>query len=187
MIHPKVHTEVKGQEDVEKLMRTLEKCKDAYVSIGLHEDAGSYPSGESVVEVGLWNEFGTKHTPERSFIRSTVDENLSKIEAMRDKVINNMLTQGWTPEQALAFLGTYIQNLIQNKIKSNVPPPYGTGRGTFSSASHMKGRNRIIRAEKDRVKRNQEQKRKEYGHIQTLRASELMYRSVTFKVVMGGK
>jgi hypothetical protein len=151
----------------EKLKKNF-SGKGAYVSIGIHEDAGSYSKGEiSVVEVALFQEFGTTKIPERSFIRSTVDEHESSINAMREKMIENILTKGWSKEKALEAIGLYVQSLIQNKIKSNVPPPYGTGLKPNSEA---------------RIASLQEQKRKRVGHTSTLRESELLLRSVTFKV-----
>jgi hypothetical protein len=73
--------------------------------------------------VALWNEFGTRFAPERSFIRSALHENKSKINKWRGELIQNMVTKGWSMDKALTAMGLRIQFLIQNKIKSNVPPP----------------------------------------------------------------
>lgn len=108
---------------IKEFLKRIRGKENAYVTIGVHEDAGAYPDGTSVVQVALWNEFGTDNMPERSFIRSTVDENRSKIEVWRLEMIENIMTKGWTVNKALEAMGFRIQVLIQNKIKSNVPPP----------------------------------------------------------------
>ncbi len=110
---------------MDKIREMLKKYKEAYVSIGIHEDAGVYPGQNppSVVEVALWNEFGTETSPSRSFIRSTMDEKESLINKWREEMIDNILFKEWTVEKALTAMGFRIQILVQNKIKSNVPPP----------------------------------------------------------------
>lgn len=124
MIKMTTKTTEKGGEGFKRLQQMLHKYKAAYVTVGVHEDAGVYPDeGVSVVEVALWNEFGTRDIPERSFFRSAIDENDAKINAWREEAITNIIEKGWTIEKALEMMGLRLQLLIQNKIKSNVPPP----------------------------------------------------------------
>jgi hypothetical protein len=138
--------------------KKLDQIKKGYVTIGIHEDAGSYPDGVSVVKVALWNEFGTETSPERSFFRTAIDDNLEKMNKWREEFIENIFYNGWSVEKALKAMGLRIQLLIQNKIKSNVGPdlsPYTL------------------------------EKRKEHGRgTRTLVDTGLMLRSVTFKVVL---
>lgn len=163
-----VKTETKGQENVDRIMQEIQKLKGSYVTIGFYEDAGKYPGGQSVVEVALWNEFGTSTSPERSFFRSAVDENMSQLNAWREDFLNRIVRGEMTVEKALETVGMRIQIMIQNKIKSNVPPPYGTGMGNPP----------------ERVLELQEAKRRKGYSTETLRATELMLRSVTYKVHM---
>lgn len=123
MIKSSTKTTVRGQDKVDKLMKILKSWKNAYVSVGVHEDAGQYPDGQSVVQVALWNEFGTEHIPSRSFFRSAIDENMGRINKWRDQVIEDIIDGKRTPQNALETLGFRVQQLIVNKIKSNVPPP----------------------------------------------------------------
>lgn len=155
MIKPRVSTTTKDDK-VAAIKKMMAKQKGAYVSIGFHEDAGTYPDGQSVVEVALWNEFGTETSPARSFIRSVMDENEQKLNLWREEMIDNVVAKGWTVEKALEAIGFRIQVLIQNKIKSNVPPPLADSTAKAKSA---KGRPAV-----------------------TLIDTALMLRSVTFKV-----
>ncbi len=123
MIKVSTTTSVKGQELVRQFLDRIKRGSDAYVSVGVHEGAGSYPDGQSVVEVALWNEYGTRTIPERSFLRSTVDENIPLLNSWREEMIGKVLHEGWTVHKALEAIGFRLQVLIQNKIKSNVPPP----------------------------------------------------------------
>lgn len=112
--------------DVQAFLKQIPEANRAYVTIGVHEDAGSYTKGDNpptVVEVALWNEYGTTRTPERSFFRSTIDENASLLNQWREEVMGNILFKQWTVYHALETIGFRVQTLIQNKIKSHVPPP----------------------------------------------------------------
>lgn len=123
MIRPKVSVKEKGKSGWTKATKEIEKLKDAYVSVGLHEDAGAYDSGVSVVQVGLWNEFGTETAPERSFLRSTVDEHAADLNRWRAELLHKIMAGEETAEHALETLGFRVRELVRNKINSNVPPP----------------------------------------------------------------
>ena len=120
---------------VKKFQKSTE---EAYVTVGFHEGAGEYTdkrhAGVSVVQVALWNEFGADlpksgshrlwgsttvgQIPERSFIRSTIDENIDKINQWRVEIITAMIFKGLSIQQGLESLGVKVQLLIQRKIKS---------------------------------------------------------------------
>lgn len=123
MLRPKVSIKEKGKSEWKKATKELEKLKDAYVSVGLHEDAGAYDSGVSVVQVGLWNEFGTETAPERSWLRSTVDEHAGDLNRWRVELLKKIMAGEETAEHALETLGFRVRELVRNKINSNVPPP----------------------------------------------------------------
>lgn len=172
MIKMSISTKETGTTLWDSLKKVIASTPTAYVTIGIHEDAGQYTKGAnppSVVQVALWNEFGTEHIPQRSFFRSAIDENIVKIEALRDKMVTNILINGWKPERALEAIGLFVQTLIQNKIKSNVGPAYGTGMGNSPET----------------IARAQAEKQARVGHTQTLRESELMLRSIIFRVHVG--
>lgn len=168
MIFAKVSISSKDSAEYTRLKKFF-KGKAAYVTIGVHEDAGRYPTGVDVVQVALWNEFGTETVPERSFFRSTMAENETRIESFRNVIIKQMFEDKWTPEQALDALGLYIQNLVQNKIKSNVAPAYGTGKKGATARE---------------IASRQAAKVSRVGHANTLRETELLLRSITYKVVV---
>jgi hypothetical protein len=157
MIKPRVTTKVNGQGNVDKFLLMLQKLKGAYVTIGIHEDAGSYDNGVSVVEVALWNEFGTEHSPERSFFRSVLDEKVSLINSWREETLKQ-IGEGKDPMKAMSSFGFKLQVLIQNKIKSNVSP------ANAPSTTESKLRRGVV--------------------PRTLIDSTLMLRSVTFKVFL---
>lgn len=138
MIKPTVTITDPGEKDAKALLKRMRGFNDAYVTIGVHSDAGNYTKGSpppTVVEVALWQEFGTETIPERSFIRSTVDENAQLINGWIDEVTQKIVFSDWDVKKALSAIGKRIKILIQNKIKSNVPPEYGSGKGPNSPST----------------------------------------------------
>ena len=95
-------------------------------------------------EVAVFNEFGTTYktsmrtkqlrgggiaitmtshgTPERSFIRSTVDESWKEWKQYADE-LRIRIIHGMDVDMALGLMGARIQRDIQRKIRSNIPPP----------------------------------------------------------------
>lgn len=160
-LRPKTKTKIKGGDRVARLRQALEASKGAYVSIGVHEGAGQYDDGTAVVEVALWNEFGTSDIPERSFIRSTVAEQTTAINELRAEAFRRMAEDAWSPKKALSMIGTQVAIHIQNKIKSNVPPENAKSTRASKEARGVAQR--------------------------TLIDSGLMLRSITYQVVLPGE
>lgn len=166
----RVKTETRITNDNSKaIAAALKRVKGSYVTIGIHSDAGQYDDGTSVVTVALANEFGVPpHIPQRSYFRSALEENAALINTWREDAILKITFEGWEPEKALAMLGFKIQVLIQNKIKSNVPPP--------NAPSTVKAKQREGVAPKSGFKAGFE------GRTGTLINTALLLRSVGFKV-----
>lgn len=160
MIVSKVSTSVKGDDQVKKFLSIIKQAKKSYVTVGVHDGAGSYEGGSPMVcEVALWTEFGTKYSPERSWMRSCVDENEGKLNALREKLMGDIMEGKKTVRKALEEMGFFLQVLLQNKIKSNVPPDLA------ESTKLMKKRAGVAPV--------------------TLINTGLLLRSITYKVVVG--
>lgn len=108
-------------------VRQMNRTRGAYVKVGVmagskHRDPGGGVS--DLVTVAAANEFGTDdgHIPERSFLRSTFDEEeerLVQIAAAQHAQIG----QGkQSVEQALALMGEYFQAKVVAKIHSHPAP-----------------------------------------------------------------
>lgn len=183
MIHAKTKTTVKGQEKVNRLMEIIRKHPKASVDIGFFEGAGSYQgkNAPSVVEVALWNEYGTATSPARAFMGPAVDDNTALINRWREEAIEKIFEHGWSVEKALEMIGFRMKTLIENKIKSNVPPPNAPStiaakQGAGLLPKTVKIRNTKISGESARTVLSLR------GKTNTLIDSGTMLRSVTYKV-----
>lgn len=142
---------VKGDDDYRALMKRIEGLKQVYVVVGF-QDTAQYPDGTSVVFVAICNEYGTEDIPARPFFAPAIDENESQIQAWREDLIGQYLDGKLSLRAMLEELGKRVVKLVQDKIRSNVPPP--NAPSTVAKK----------------------------GHSQTLVYTETMLKSVTYKV-----
>lgn len=114
-----------------QLKKELGLIKGSFVTVGIHKEADPYPNGTSVIEVAATNEFGTDKAgknkniviPERSFLRSSFDENLDNVKKLRKENFQKVLTFKMTVKKALDQIGFYFSNLVKNKIEKFTTPP----------------------------------------------------------------
>lgn len=111
-----------------KFVRELKKSGRLVVDVGVVGPraaalkVGSDGSPTTVAEVASYHEFG-RGVPERSFIRSTVDKETSKIRQMQRRLARGVLQRKVTELRALEILGMQIASDIKATIEANVPPP----------------------------------------------------------------
>jgi hypothetical protein len=146
-------------KDTDKGFKQLKKelglIKNCFVTVGIHKDAEPYPNGTSVVEVAATNEFGTDKAgknkniviPERSFLRSTFDENLDNVKKLRQDNFQKIITFQMTVKKALDQIGFYFANLVKNKIEKFTTPP--NAPSTQAAKALKKGMAREGKRKKD--------------------------------------
>lgn len=110
-----------GYKDLVARVYGIEK---PVIKVGIFEAAAAetYSDAVSVLEVAIWNEFGTDRIPERSFIRAWFDENEANCRAAVRKMLEAVLTGKYTKEQALELLAQRFVGEIQRRIAGGIGP-----------------------------------------------------------------
>lgn len=80
-------------------------------------------SDPKVIQYGAYNEFGTVHIPERSFIRSSVKTMQPEIKKISKKGIKALVVGKGKLEPILEAVGKAARDEIQSAILSNIQPP----------------------------------------------------------------
>ena len=109
-------TSVKNSGRVrDAIKKSLEKYSEGKkVLIGIRGDAGTHDeSGISMAQLGAIHEFGNGHVPERSFLRTGVDDATADIIAIAK---SRLAEDG--PDKTLRLIGLTAQNAVQSKIVS---------------------------------------------------------------------
>lgn len=112
-----------GYRDLLAALSTL--ADEPYVTVGIHEDVGGYRAAEdgaTVAEYATYNEFGMG-VPERSFLRSTVDEEEDEIGRRMTRAITDQIDGRRPMRQGLARVGAYTVGKVKQKIRDLDTPP----------------------------------------------------------------
>jgi hypothetical protein len=128
----------------DRIMRDLETLgSGADVYVGIRQAKGEKPAGlrkadgtvtnsdATIAEIATWNEFGvTVETddgdqvkiPERSFLRSTMDENVERYTDLMGRQLGQVIDGEQTPKGAFKILGAAGVRDVQMKIRKGVAP-----------------------------------------------------------------
>lgn len=102
-----------GWEKIIKNMKTLDK---KVLKVGIQEGDMSADGKNTMAYIGSIHEYGVEHIPQRSFIRSTLDDNSSQIANLSGQLGAKIIEGNQTPEQALNLIGLKVAGMIQEKI-----------------------------------------------------------------------
>jgi len=120
-----------------RIVRETMKADNAYTKVGLpqegevkegtKEGSGRKPVTQmsELVVVGAVNEFGApnKNIPARPFIRTTYDENRSKINNLVVDEYEKIVDGSSNVKRSLALIGEWVQAKTQAKIRAIRTPP----------------------------------------------------------------
>ena len=100
----------------------LKELGELSLTMGFQGPKGEqlYPTGVNVATVALFNEFGTKTIPARSFLRSTMFERRDAIERVMATAVGVTITEfGVPPVTALSEAGDAIARMVKRKINTS--------------------------------------------------------------------
>jgi hypothetical protein len=112
-----------GFQDLLDVFDNMEE--GVYVEVGVPATAEEYDDGTNLALVASVNEFGSEdgRIPERSFLRSTMDEQREHFAKLYGRFLGRVVEGKWTPEEALEALGLEAASKVQRKIDNLKEPP----------------------------------------------------------------
>ncbi len=99
---------IKDTNNTDKLLKQLQSLFNKEIIVGLHGDVGG-----DVLSRGIYNEFGTKNIPERSFIRAGYDSEKKNIINDAEKLTRKVVAMEIKPNAAANLLGDATKGRIQ--------------------------------------------------------------------------
>lgn len=108
-----------------QIRENLRKAKGSRVDVGLFAE-GKHPDSEmTVTEIAAVHEFGSPAAgiPERSFIRSTVDEKKREHRRLARTIFHRILDGDLTAHQGLSLFGELIVGDVKRKLTALKTPP----------------------------------------------------------------
>lgn len=99
-----------------KAVEALERLAKMQVKVGIQSDTEDYSGGVSVVDVAVWNEYGTDKIPSRPFIRQCFkdnsDEALTRLSELAQKT-----ALGDDPKSGLSGIGQWYQDEMRRILR----------------------------------------------------------------------
>lgn len=158
---------------------------DPHVNVGVFDDGKHADSNLSVAEIAIINEFGSDRSPERSFLRSTFDEQRDVLAGDARKLVLQIIDGKLDIETALGVLGAKLVSAVKHKITvEGINPP--DSPATLAAKANSGRTARFFR----RAPRNLGEALAQVGavaSVTTLVDSAQMINAITYIVVMNGE
>jgi len=107
------------------LLRLVQKKQ---VTVGIHQKRANRSkkkagASRTNVQIGTIHEFGSGKIPQRSFLRSTYDENLPKYKEYFERAYARATKAKKKVDVPLRLVGLKIASDVRRKIDAGIPPP----------------------------------------------------------------
>lgn len=109
-----VKVKEKVTADGKKFQKMLEGLGKLQVRVGIQQGKVN-EDGVDMVDIAMFNEFGTVHIPSRPFLRDSVDAHTDEINAFLQSM-RSQLVRGSSAEQILKKIGVFQKDLIRKEI-----------------------------------------------------------------------
>lgn len=135
---------------VEKQLSNMEKAKTLSVKVGLpagesatskaytNDGAGPAPT---VLQVGIWHEYGAKGIPMRSFLRGPLNAKGAELEKVLEQQFKLVLENGMDVEKALGRVGLAARNISVGAFRTR---GYGVWADIDQATKDAKGSSGIL-------------------------------------------
>jgi phage gpG-like protein len=116
-----------GWNSIGEFFKNNSKGITASVGVQGNKAEAEKQTGKTNVEIATIHEFGAPavHIPQRSFMRSTFDENVQDLQAKVDAAATKIYDgkKSGTLKGELMLIGEGLRRKIIEKLNSNIPPP----------------------------------------------------------------
>lgn len=135
---------------VEQQLSNMEKAKTLAVKVGLPADESAtskvYASdsgkpGPSVLDVGIWHEYGTQHVEQRSWLRGPMNMKAGDLAKVLETQFNLVLEKGMDVEKALGRVGVAAVNISKGAFRTK---GYGVWKDITQATKAAKGSSGIL-------------------------------------------
>lgn len=101
----------------DKLIRGMEGLDSHSVKVGIQSDAGEH-DGVDLVDIAVWNEFGTKTIPARPFMRHTAENQADNASKVGDRYVGLVIEGKLNPVEVYKRIGEWYQGVQRDAVRS---------------------------------------------------------------------
>lgn len=101
-----------------KIVKNMNKLDKTTVKVGIQAGDKTSDGKENLAYIAGVHEYGSSdgHIPQRSFIRTALDNNKGEINNLKDKLAGKIVDGSVAPEAALNLIGLKVAGMIQENI-----------------------------------------------------------------------
>lgn len=109
--------QIKVKDGMGKYLKQVQALDGHGVKSGIQANAGQQ-DGTDILDIALYNEFGTQDIPARPFIRGFQDRNKQALGALMDRTAD-LVTSGKPADPALDQMGALVQQQQQAHVRAS--------------------------------------------------------------------
>ncbi len=107
-----------------RIQREIKSARKASVKVGVLGEGDTYEdSGASVLDIAIYNEFGTSQIPARPFIRGAYDQRQKELQRTSARLWDQIVAGRLSTQEAVGLLGEKHQGQVQDYMTALDTPP----------------------------------------------------------------
>lgn len=109
----------------DRIMKDLSRIDKAGITVGIHQEVGSYEDGPTVAYVASIQEYGTEdgRIPERPFLSTTFDDNMEQWREYGRDIVKDVIAGRRTLRTGMKRLGSIQMMEVRKTITKMKTPP----------------------------------------------------------------
>ena len=101
---------------IDKVLENVMELGGKQVKVGIQAGSGSH-DGVDILDIAIYNHFGTRNIPSRPFISDCFDKNQGQISEAKKRIVYRVM-EGMPASTGLAQLGQWYQDVLKGHIRN---------------------------------------------------------------------
>lgn len=101
---------------IDKVLENVMELDGKQVKVGVQAGSGSH-DGVDILDIAIYNHFGTRNIPSRPFISDCFDKNQGQISEAKKRIVYRVM-EGMPASAGLAQLGQWYQDVLKGHIRN---------------------------------------------------------------------
>lgn len=101
---------------IDKVLENVIELGGKQVKVGIQAGSGSH-DGVDILDIAIYNHFGTRNIPSRPFVSDCFDKNQGQISEAKKRIVYRVM-EGMPASTGLAQLGQWYQDVLKGHIRN---------------------------------------------------------------------
>ena len=101
---------------IDKVLENVMELGGKQVKVGIQAGSGSH-DGVDILDIAIYNHFGTRNIPSRPFVSDCFDKNQGQISEAKKRIVYRVM-EGMPASAGLAQLGQWYQDVLKGHIRN---------------------------------------------------------------------